>query len=199
MTGEQTGAGGGATAYGVSDEVWREIAVEGQRASAQERRALIRAAGLVAAVVVVASVLSWGGVLTPRLDGGMSSGGSGDAKARTSTLSFELHNAGLLREQVDHFESPLPGLEVVRSVPAKPVVAARSTQHVELTLHATDCRRLVPAARRAGDEHWFGAGVTVVVARPWGMTRTTVTPPSGLGDMALFACGVDPSDTGPTG
>ena len=78
-------------------------------------------------------------------------------------------------------------------------MARGSTRHVELTLHATDCARLVPAARRAGDEHWFGAGVVVVVGRPWGPVRTTVTPPSGLSDMALLACGADPSDTGPAG
>lgn len=139
MTGEQAGVDGGATAYGVSDEVWREIAVEGGRAAAQERHALIRAAGLVAAFMVGTSALFWGGILTPRLDGGTSSGGSSDAKAQTSTLGFELHNQGLLSEEVDHFESTMPGLEVVRSAPDGLIVARRSVQHVELTLHATDC------------------------------------------------------------
>lgn len=199
MTREQTGALGGATAYGVSDEVWREIVGEGARAPAQERRALIRVTGIVVALVLGASTVLWAGILTPRLDGGMSSGGSSDAKARTSGLGFELHNQGLLSERVDHFESSLPGLEVVRSVPDRPVVARGSEQHVELTLHATDCALLVPAARRAIEQHWFGAGLVVVVERPWGLARTTVTPPSGLSDMALFACGVDPSETGSTG
>lgn len=199
MTGKQAGAGSGATAYGVSDEVWREIAAEGGRASAQERRALIRAAGLVAAFAVGTSMVLWGGILTPRLDGGMSSGGSSDANARTSTLSFELHNQGLLSERVHHFESSLPGLEVGRSSPDGLIVARGSMQHVELTLHATDCALLVPAARRAIRQDSFGAGVVVVVDRPWGLARTTVTPPSGLSAMALFACGVDPSEAESTG
>ena len=199
MTGEQAGVDGGATAYGVSDEVWREILVEGGRAAAQERHALIRAAGLVAAFMVGTSALFWGGILTPRLDGGTSSGGSSDAKARTSTLGFELHNQGLLREEVDHFESTLPGLEVVRSAPDRLIVARRSVQHVEMTLHATDCALLVPAARRAIEQPWLGAGVVVVVDRPWGLVRTIVTPPSGTSEMALFACGVDPSQAESTG
>lgn len=199
MTVQREGGMGGSTTHGVSDEVWQVIAAEGERAAAQERRALTWAAGLVATFVVVTSVLFWGGILTPRLDGGTSSGGSSDATARTSTLSFELHNSGLLNESVGHFESTLPGLEVVSSVPGRPVVARGSMQHVHLELHATDCARLVPAARQASDEHVFGAGVTVVVARPWGPARTTVTPPSGLADMALLACGAEPSDTGPAG
>lgn len=199
MTGPQAGVDGGATAYGVSDEVWRAIAAEGGRASAQERHALIRAAGLLAAFMVGTSALFWGGILTPRLDGGTSGGGSSDAKARTSTLSFELHNRGLRSEEVDHFESTLPGLEVVRSAPDGLIVARRSVQHVELTLHATDCELLVPAARRAIEQHWPGAEVVVVVDRPWGLARTTVTPPSGMSDMALFTCGVDPSEAESTG
>ena len=149
--------------------------------------------------MVGTSALFWGGILTPRLDGGTSSGGSSDAKARTSTLGFELHNQGLLREEVDHFESTLPGLEVVRSAPDRLIVARRSVQHVEMTLHATDCALLVPAARRAIEQPWLGAGVVVVVDRPWGLVRTIVTPPSGTSEMALFACGVDPSQAESTG
>lgn len=199
MTGEQAGVDGGATAYGVSDEVWRQIVVEAGRAAAHERHALIRAAGLIAALMVGTSALFWGGVLSPRLGGGTSSGGSSDARAGTSTLSFELHNQGLLSEEVDHFESTLPGLEVVRSAPDGLIVARRSVQHVELTLHATDCELLVPAVRRAIEQGWPGAGVVVVVARPWGLARTTVTPPSGMSEMALFTCGVDPSEADSTG
>lgn len=199
MAGNQTVAGGGATAYGVSDDVWREIAVEAGRASAQERRALIWAAALAAAFVLGMSAVLWGGILAPRLDGGMSSGGSSEATARTVTLSFELHNEGLLSERARHFESSLPGLEVVRSSPEGLTMARGSTQHVRLTLRATDCAVLVPAAQRAIKQGSFGAGVVVVVDRPWGSARTTVTPPSGLSDMALLACGVDPSEGQATG
>lgn len=198
---EQLGGGAGTTAtYGVSDEVWRVISVEGERASAHERPALSAAATVIACGVVAAALVLWAGILTPRLDGGMSSGGSGDARSRTSSLSFELHNSGLLDEEVDRFESTLPGLEVVRSLPERPLVGRHSMQSVELTLRATDCARLIPAARRAVEQRPAdGAGVVVVVHRPWGQESTTVDPPSGLSDMALLACGVDPGDAGPTG
>ena len=197
------GLGGGrtmVTEHGVSDEVWSVIAAEGDRAAAGERRALLCAALGVAAVVVVWALVQWAGVLAPRVDAGMSSGGSGDAKAHSATLDFELHNRGLLTETVDRFESQLPGLEVSGVVPTRVVVDRGSMQAITLTLHATDCSVLVPAARTSLQDHPFdGAGVVVVVQRPWGAARTTVTPPSGMADMALFACGVDPGGDGVTG
>lgn len=196
---EQLG-GGATTAQGVSDDVWRVIAIEGDHAAAGERRALLTAAAGVAVVVVAWSLVMVAGVLTPRLDGGTSSGGTGDAEARTSSLDFELHNQGWLTETVDGFESPLPGLEVVGAVPDRVVLGRGAVQHMKLTLHATDCTVLVPAARRSLQDHPFdGLGVAVILQRPWGEVRTTVTPPSGMADMALLACGVDPGSAGDEG
>lgn len=190
MTGEQ--GAGTALAYGVSDEVWREIAVEGERASAGERRALLRAAGAVGVLVVGATAIALSGLVTARLSGGSSGGGGSETGPRTAFVEFELHNQGVTPVHVVGWKSRLPGVEVVRAEPAAVRLSPRGSEQVRITVHVTDCAAAVPAAR-AGlkGSPMSGRGLDAVVDRPWGHMESVVYPVSTVEDEVLSACGVD--------
>ncbi|NUQ32752.1 MAG: hypothetical protein HOP99_08055 [Dermatophilaceae bacterium] len=190
MTGEQRA--GTAPAYGVSDEEWREIAVEGERASASERRALVRAAGAVGVLIVGATALALSGLVTARLSSGSSGGGGSETGARTAFVEFELHNQGVTPVHVIRWTSRLPGVEVVRAEPAAVGLSPRGSEQVRVTVHVSDCAAAVPAARRGLKRSpMSGRGLDAVVDRPWGPMASVVYPVSTVEDGVLSACGVD--------
>lgn len=181
-----------AAAYGVSDQVWREIAAEGERASAGERGALLRAAGVVGLLTVGGAALALSGLVTARLSGGDSGGGGADTSARTAFVELDLQNKGVTSARIVGWKSRLEGVEVAGAEPAEARLSTRASRQVRITLHVSDCAAAVPAARRGLQrDPMSGRGVIAVVDRPWGHTESVVYPLVTVEDEVLSACGVD--------
>lgn len=191
MTNEQRGGAGAATAYGVSDEVWASIASDADQVAAGERRALRRAALTVAALTVAATALMLSGLVTARLSGGDNAGGGSDS-GRTSFVEFTLHNDGITPVRVVGWTSRLEGVQVTGVEPREVHLDPRGSVKVKVSLTASDCGTAVPAARRALERSpMSGAGLGVVVDRPWGHMDTVVNPVMAVEDLVLTSCGVD--------
>ncbi|MGA8980090.1 MAG: hypothetical protein WB473_13365 [Pedococcus sp.] len=170
--------------------------MEGERASAHERRALLRVALVVAALTVGVAVLLLSGLVTARLSGGDNAGGGSSAQEE-SFVEFTLHNDGFAPVRVVGWTSQLEGVVVRHVEPSEVRLESRGSQTVRITLRATDCAAAVPAARSARERSPLsGAGLGVVVDRPWGQEKTVVFPVMAVEEMVLASCGQDPTASG---
>ncbi|GAB3067577.1 hypothetical protein [Pedococcus soli] len=189
MTDQHGGGRGASTAYGVSDEVWRDLEVEAERASVRERPALVRAAAVVAVLAVGTTALLLSGLVSARLSGVNGAGGGSDSDGR-SFMEFTLHNDGVTPVHVVRWTSLVKGVQVEKVDPKDIRLSPRGQQKVRLSFVATDCRAAVPSARKAlAKSPNTGGGVGVVVDRPWGQMETVVYPVMSMEDMVLSSCG----------